>query len=108
MSASIHPSPPWYRSWAAIIVAAILLPPIGLMLLWMRTDTETGKKVFGSLGIVALSAAYFFLLFGGGLLLGKPDPRSEAHYSELERQRAQQREAAGSASTVSSTTDQKA
>jgi outer membrane protein assembly factor BamB len=108
MSASIHPSPPWYRSWAVITLAAIILPPIGLILLWTRSDTEPGKKVFGSLGIVALSAAYLFLLFGGGFLLGKPDPRSEAHYNELERQRAQQRETASSAPTVSSTADQKA
>jgi outer membrane protein assembly factor BamB len=108
MSASIHPSPPWYRSWAAIIVAAILVPPVGLILIWMRSDTETGKKVFGSLGIVALSAVYLFLLFGGGFLLGKPDPRSEAHYNELERQRAQQRETASSAAAVSSTADPKA
>ncbi|PYT05980.1 MAG: hypothetical protein DMF60_10320 [Acidobacteria bacterium] len=108
MSESIHPSPPWYRSGAAIILAAILFPPVGLILLWTRSDTETGKKVFGSLGIVALSAAYIFLLFGGGLLLGKPDPRSEAHYTELERQRAQQREAASSATGVSPTADQKA
>ena len=108
MLESISSSPPWYRSWATIILLAILLPPVGLILLWMRPDTETGKKVFGSLGIVALSAAYVFLLFGGGLLLGKPDPRSEAHYDELERQRAQQREAASSAPSVSSTADQKA
>jgi outer membrane protein assembly factor BamB len=105
---SISSSPTWYRSWAVITLAAILLPPVGLILLWMRSDTETGKKVFGSLGIVALSAAYVFLLFGGGFLLGKPDPRSEAHYNELERQRAQQRETASSAAAVSSTADHKA
>lgn len=107
---SFSPSPPqpWYHSWIAIIIASILLPPVGLILLWTRSDTETGKKMFGSVGIVALSAAYVFLLFGGGLLLDRLDPRSDAHYDELERQRAQQRETAGGAPGASPTADPKA
>jgi outer membrane protein assembly factor BamB len=97
MMESIPPSPPWYRSWVAIILAAILLPPVGLILLWMRSDTEQGTRVFGSVGIVALSAVYCFLLFGRGVFLTTPDPGSEGHYAELERQRAQQREIAPAA-----------
>src|SRR4030095_16612191 len=97
MLESFQPSPPWYQSWAVIILASILLPPLGLILLWMRPDTETGKKVFGSLGLAALSAPYTFFVCGGGMLRGRPEPQSEAHYTELERQRAQQREAAASA-----------
>src|SRR5713226_7913469 len=89
---------PWYRSTKAIILTAIFLPPVGLILLWARSDAETGKKVFGSLVIVALGVAYCFVLFGGGLFLANPDPRSEAHYAELEQQRAQQREIAPGAS----------
>src|SRR6185369_10004554 len=84
---------PWHQSLKVVIAAAILLPPVGLVLLWLRGDTETGKKIFGSLGILALGAAYFFL-FSGGVLVGQSDPASEAHYAELERQRATQREAA--------------
>jgi outer membrane protein assembly factor BamB len=101
---SVSKSTPWYRSVQFIILAAILLPPVGLVLLWMRRETETGKKVFGSLGIVALGAVYVFLLVGRGFL-ANPDPRMEAHYAELERQRAQQREMA-SASGAPSTPDQ--
>src|SRR6185436_9502324 len=69
-------------------------PPVGLILLWMRKDTEPGQKVFGSVGIIALAAVYGFLLFGRGVFVAQPDPSSEAHYAELERQRAAQREAA--------------
>ena len=105
---STSSSTPWYQSPKAIIIAAILLPPVGLILLWGRSDTETAKKVFGSLGIVALAAVYVFLLSGSGLFLARPDPSSEAHYAELERQRAQQREIAAVAPVPSSTPAQKA
>lgn len=96
---------PWHRSLKVVIAAAILLPPVGLVLLWLRGDTETGKKIFGSLGIVALGAAYFFLS-SGGILVGRSDPASEAHYAELERQRATQRDAAASTSVAPSNADQ--
>ena len=76
----------WYHSSKAIILAAIILPPVGLVLLWLRKDAETGKKVYGSLGIAAISALYLYFLFGS------TDPGLEAHYAELERQRAEQRE----------------
>lgn len=89
---------PWHRSLKVVIAAAILLPPVGLVLLWLRGDTETGKKIFGSLGILALGVAYFFL-FSGGVLVGQSDPASESHYAELERQRATQRDVASSSIT---------
>lgn len=83
-----------HRSLILIILAAIVLPPLGLILLWMRKDIEPGKKVFGSVGIIALGAVYAFLFFGTGVVVRRSDPSSEAHYVELERQRAAQREAA--------------
>jgi outer membrane protein assembly factor BamB len=84
----------WYESSKVIILASLLLPPAGLALLWLRRDTEAGKKIYGSLGIVALGAAYAYLIFGSSNL--RP-PNSEAHYNELERQRAEQREKAPAA-----------
>jgi len=86
------PSEPWHRSLAVIILAVILLPPLGLALIWMRKDTETGKKLFGSLAALALTAIYLFFFFGSGMFLARPDPDSEAHYADLERQRAEQRQ----------------
>src|SRR5262249_45493487 len=93
----------WYRSVAVSILAAILIPPIGLALLWLRRATETGKKVFGSLCIVLWGAVYVYLVFGGGLLTVAPN--SDAHYDQLERHREAQRKAeANSASMPNSST----
>ena len=78
---------PWYHSTRAVFLSAILLPPVGLVLLWLCPGTDTGKKVYGSLGIAALGVIYAYLLFGSGSI----DPNLEAHYQELDRQRAEQR-----------------
>ncbi|MFY9574765.1 MAG: PQQ-binding-like beta-propeller repeat protein, partial [Blastocatellia bacterium] len=99
---TVSASKPWYQSGKAVILAAVLFPPLGLILLWMRSDIGPDKRVFGSAGIVALGAVYGFLLFGNS----NPDPRMEAHYAELERQRAQQKEAATGPSTSGSTAGQ--
>jgi outer membrane protein assembly factor BamB len=101
----VSTSTPWYRSMALLTVATILLPPLGLVMLWLRNDTETGKKVFASLAIVVLSASYLFFAYRSGFLSG-PEPDMEAHYTELERQRAQQREMDAGATAASSTSEQ--
>ncbi|HEX8092149.1 MAG TPA: PQQ-binding-like beta-propeller repeat protein [Blastocatellia bacterium] len=80
------------RSLTLLLLVSILLPPAGLILLWRRGDIETGKKAFGTLGIVILSAAYAMLIFGPSLSVG--DGTSEDHYAELEQHRARQQAAA--------------
>ena len=77
-------STPWYKSLAALMVAALLLPPLGLALLWMRRDLGAQKKVLGSLCIAALLAGYVYLY------ASRRGYANEAHYAALERHRAQQ------------------
>ena len=38
-------STPWYRSLAGLVFASILLPPIGLVLLWTRRGEAMGTKI---------------------------------------------------------------
>jgi outer membrane protein assembly factor BamB len=89
-------STPWYRSVTTLVVASILVPPVGLALLMARRDFNTQKKVLGSLCIVALLAGYVYLF------TVTRRGSNEAHYTELERHRAEQRQQA-SQSTDSST-----
>src|ERR1041384_4455445 len=89
--AASKPGQPWYRSTAVLVIASIVLPPLGLVLLWIR-DSEFQRKVLGSLLIIGLSGFYIFLFFGQRYYM-RGDAGTEAHYAELERQRAQQRDA---------------
>ena len=76
-------STPWYRSITTLVVASIVLPPVGLVLLWMRRDMNTQKKVIGSLCMAALIGGYVYLYARSN--------SNEGHYTELERHRAEQR-----------------
>jgi outer membrane protein assembly factor BamB len=78
-------STPWYRSITSLLVASLLLPPVGLALLWARRQTPTRTKLFGTLGIVLLGAGYFFLYN-----VWSKSSANEAHYAALEQERAQQ------------------
>jgi outer membrane protein assembly factor BamB len=95
---------PWHQSMKLLTIVTILLPPVGLVMLWMRKDTATGQKIFASLAILAMSASYLYFAYNSGWL-ARRDPNMEGHYAELERQRAEQRLAAASSSPAPSTAD---
>src|ERR1700674_1599766 len=86
-------STPWYRSLTGLIAASVLLPPLGMALLWMRRDAATKAKLLGTLCIVLWGAGYFYLL-----RVWRNSSANEAHYEALERHRQQQSAAASSAS----------
>jgi outer membrane protein assembly factor BamB len=78
-------STPWYRSLTGLIAASVLLPPLGVALLWARRDAATKLKIIGTLCIVMLGASYVYLF-----RVWRTSSMYEAHYEELERHRAQQ------------------
>lgn len=78
-------STPWHQSISSLVAAALLLPPVGLVLLWMRRHTPTRTKLIASLGIVLLGAGYFAIY-----RFWSKSSANEAHYAALERHRAQQ------------------
>src|SRR5688572_7510725 len=86
-------STPWYRSLAGLIAAAVLLPPLGLALLWTRRDAATKVKILGTLCIVMLGAGYLYLFRAWRM-----SSINEAHYEALERHRQQQAAAASTGS----------
>src|SRR6266511_2595870 len=78
-------STPWHQSITSLVAAALLLPPVGLVLLWARRQTPNRTKLVASLGIVLLGAGYFFLYKAWS-----KSSANEAHYAALEQHRAQQ------------------
>lgn len=79
---------PWYRSTIVIIVACLLLPPIGLVLLWLHREPPMNtpvRKVIATLLLVLLSIWYVQMFRSFQRARG-----NEAHYEELEQHRQQQ------------------
>ena len=79
---------PWYSSMVVIIVACILLPPVGLVLLWLNRKPPINtpiRKVIGSLALVLLSIGYLFLFNSW-----QRSSVNNAHYDALEQHRQNQ------------------
>ena len=77
-----------------ILAASLLLPPAGLILLWLRRGTSVFRKSLASLGIVIAGVAHLFLFYGlhvefsGGIRPMFTFQGGERHYRQLETHRA--------------------
>ena len=47
-----------------ILAASLILPPVGLVLLWLRQGTALWRKSLASLAILVLGVAHLFLFYG--------------------------------------------
>lgn len=77
-------SAPWYSSPIAIIVASILLPPVGLILIWLNKGPVL-RKVGASLAVVLIVIGYVWA-FG----MWQQWAQNDQHYTQLEQHRQQQ------------------
>ena len=82
-------SVPWYRSLTGLIAASVILPPVGLVLVWMRKNTPPIPKMLATAGIVILGVAYFY-----AFTAWRRSGANEAQYDLVEQHRAQQSAAA--------------
>ncbi len=88
----------WHRSPTALLLAAVALPPVGVVLLWLYSGARTSTKVLRSVLIGAWTVTALVLFFGlrfemdgsGVRPLFKFD-RPDAHYANVERSRALQK-----------------
>ncbi|MFZ0749732.1 MAG: PQQ-binding-like beta-propeller repeat protein, partial [Pyrinomonadaceae bacterium] len=78
-------SKPWYQTLPGVIIASVLLPPVGLVLLWMRRGSPIFVKALATVAILVLGVGYVFLFTAW-----RRSAENEAHYTELEQHRAQQ------------------
>ncbi|MEO7650624.1 MAG: PQQ-binding-like beta-propeller repeat protein, partial [Bryobacteraceae bacterium] len=83
------------KSWMVWLVAAIL-PPAGLLLLWMKPGLKVKRRVMDSVLMAVWGVAWLTLFFGLRFQLDGSGSRpmfsfykAEAHYDALERSRAQ-------------------
>ena len=90
---------PWYRTRLGLSASALVFPPAGLVLLWMRPQTRLYWKLLGSVMVAGISLAHLFLFYGlrtepdgTGMfpIFSFADPAS--HQRQLEQHRAAQKE----------------
>src|SRR5437879_11615814 len=88
----------WRRSPVVLLLAAVVLPPAGIVLLWIRKGTGILKKIFGSLLMFAWGVTALVLFFGLRLELDGSGSRPfvnfyrpASHYAKLERSRQLQK-----------------
>jgi outer membrane protein assembly factor BamB len=90
---------PLYLRPLAVLLASLVFPPAGLVLLWMRPGGVL-RKVLLSLPILALAIVHLFLFYGlrvemyGGLRPHLVFDRPESRYRALEESRAAHAKAA--------------
>jgi outer membrane protein assembly factor BamB len=86
----------WRESGGVLLASLALLPPVGLVLVWLRPRMGIASRLAGSAVAVALSVAYLVLFFGLRMELDGSGSRplfsfkKESHYEALERSRAEQ------------------
>jgi outer membrane protein assembly factor BamB len=98
---------PWHRSLTVLLLSAVALPPLGLVLLWMRRGTKVVWKLLGSIPILGFAVAHLFLFFGLHMEMdgsvSKPMfsfGTRASHYAQLEASRAAQPPAVVEAATA--------
>jgi uncharacterized membrane protein YqaE (UPF0057 family) len=50
---------PWYKSKIVTIIAAIVLPPVGLILIWLNKG-QVRRKIVASLAVVLVVIGYAY------------------------------------------------
>lgn len=88
-------SKPWYHTVAGVIVASVLLPPAGIVLLWTRRGSPAVVKVLGTVCLVILGAGYFYVFS-----ILRRNSQNEAVYDAVEQHRAQQKSDAAAQQAV--------
>ena len=77
-------SEPWYRSPVGLFIIDILVPPLGLVLIWINAG-PVRRKIIVSLALILLSIGY---LWGFNTL--RRSQSNEAQYARLEEHRQHQ------------------
>ena len=90
-------STPWYKSTIVLIIVSVLLPPVGLVLVWLNRGPVL-RKVLASLAIILLGIGYLYAFDAW-----QKASDNEAQYARLEEHRQQQAAQAPAAATAAAT-----
>ncbi len=86
---------PWYRSKPVFLLSCLVFPPLGLVLLWTRSDSGPFRKLVFSAGLAVLFVAHLFAFYGlrmemagSGMAPIFSFHNPQSHYDALEESRA--------------------
>ena len=86
---------PWTQSALAVLLAAILFPPLGLLLVWKRPRPGIVLKILSTVGILVLTVVHLFVFWGLRMEVDGTGGRpifsfgdAEDHYALIEKDRA--------------------
>ena len=103
------PANPWYRNTVVFVLVCLLLPPAGLILLWMRSQTGVFRKLLVSFALVILTIVHLFAFYGlraefagSGMRPIFTFHNTESHYDAMERDRKHESGVVKAASTTAS------
>ena len=77
-------SAPWYKSTTIAIIAALVLPPVGLVLIWLNS-APVKRKIIASLAVVVIAIGYAYAFDYLSRMRG-----NEAQYDRVEAHRQEQ------------------
>ncbi len=58
------PAKPWYQTTAFVLAACLLLPPLGIVLIWLRPGLGIFRKLLFSGGLALLFIGHLFWFYG--------------------------------------------
>jgi outer membrane protein assembly factor BamB len=94
------PSVPWHKRPSVIWVLIIIVPPAGLILLWMRKDSRLAARILGSVMAILFTVLHLFLFWGLHMEMDGSVTRpifsfrnSRRHNSELEQRHTEEQAA---------------
>lgn len=84
-------SKPWYQHTAVLVLICLVLPPLGIILLWMRPGTGIFRKLVFSAALGVLFVGHLFWFYGMHVELAGSAKRpiitfldTESHYDKLD------------------------
>ncbi len=92
------PNTAWYKHSAVVLILILLLPPLGLVLIWMKRDSRLATRFVGSLAAIAFGVLHLFLFWGLRMEMNGSMTRpiltfknSAKHDAEIERRHNEER-----------------
>jgi outer membrane protein assembly factor BamB len=92
------PHAAWHKNRLVILISLLVLPPLGLALIWMRRENRLANKIAGSLTAIVFGVLHLFLFWGLRVEMDGSGTRPlftfknpDRHTAEIEKRHAEER-----------------